>query len=99
MLLFKLTMPNVGSWNGIWTAASNFYGKTKKLSPKLENEMDGKSWFYRWDDGWTACVSCEKMPAREANKAMKKSKGFCGYEWMIASILKHNEILIERKEV
>jgi hypothetical protein len=32
------------------------------------------------------------MSASEARKIARKSKGFCGYDWMIRSIIKHGYI-------
>lgn len=92
MLLFTLTMPNVGSWNGKWSGDGKLYCRSRKLSKDLETALDDKSFFYRWDDGWTACVSVKKLPATEARKFTKKTLGFAGYDWMIDSIIKKGEI-------
>lgn len=43
--------------------------------------------YYRWDDGWEACVSVRRMPVNEARKLERRSDGFCGYDWMITSIV------------
>ena len=94
MILFKLTMPNVGSWNGKWTGEGNLYCISRKLSKPIEENLDGKDFFYRWEDGWSACVSCTKMSAVEARRLTKKSKGFYGYNWMVDSILKYGEIRV-----
>ena len=53
--------------------------------------------FYRWDDGWTACVTTTRVSCAEAKKLDRKSKGFCGYDWMIASIIRHGAIGTERE--
>ena len=91
MILFELTMPNCGSWNGKWTGAGRVYAKTRK-DCQVPKDVIGKDFFYSWDDGWTACVSVKKMDYREAQKIMKYSVGFYGYDWMIESIIKHGEI-------
>ena len=57
------------------------------LDKKRIVELDGKSFSYRWDDGWTACVSCRIVDAKEAAKLRKKNRGFCGYDWMVRSII------------
>lgn len=91
MVAFELSMPNRGSWNGKWSGDGECFirTRTEKSVPK---EYWGKDFYYRWDDGWTACVSLYRVPAAEANKMKRKSKGFCGYDWMIESIIKYGEI-------
>ena len=89
-LLFVLTMPNVGSWNGKWTGASNLYAKIKD-GKSYPNCKEG-NYYYRWDDGWGANVSVERVTAKESHKYSKASRGFCNYDWMIESILHYGEI-------
>lgn len=67
------------------------FARSKKEC-QVPKEVVGKEFFHSWDDGWTACVSVEKMDCREAARIMKKSKGFCGYDWMIESIIKYGKI-------
>ena len=95
MLCFELTMPNRGSWNGRWSGENDYYAilKTERRVGKAKvRELDGEHFHYRWDDGWTAMVSCRKVDATEARKLRRRSKGFCGYDWMVESILRHGEI-------
>lgn len=96
MIVFELSMPGRGSWNGRWSGEDRCYVRTydQRYVPK---EHWNKSFYYRWDDGWEACVTVTQMPAKEARKLAKKSNGFCGYDWMIKSIIKFGEILA-RKE-
>lgn len=104
---FQLTMPNVGSWNGKWTGASKEYFVIRTFTKKevdnnktLSNFRDGgHSWTFPYDfgDGWTARVIAQIVDAPEANNRLKRSAGFCGYEWMIDSILKHGKIIVEDK--
>lgn len=97
IICFELTMPNVGSWNGRWTGESKKYYRfrnlTKKEAEKLLKGKERRSWHYSWDDGWGANVTAEHVYAAEKNKRQRKSAGFCGYEWMIDSILKADTIL------
>lgn len=97
MVVFTLTMPNVGSWNNKWSQADKVFARSfpERVVPKI---LWDNNFYYRWDDGWTACVSVEQMPAREANKIMRKSSGFCGYDWMIKSILENGEIRCESED-
>lgn len=93
ILCFSLSMPNRGSWNGRWSGENDIHVITKSdLSAEKCQELDGKDFFYRWDDGWTACVSCKLMAAREAARLEKRNAGFCGYDWMVRSIVQYGEI-------
>jgi hypothetical protein len=44
-------------------------------------------------DGWGANVRMEAINSLEARMRRKVSSGFCGYEWMIDSIIKNNKII------
>ena len=97
ILCFELTMPNCGSWNGKWSGEKDLHIITKTdrdigLNKKRIQELDGKRFYYRWDDGWTACVSCRIVDAKEAAKLRKRNRGFCGYDWMVKSIILNGEI-------
>ena len=96
MIAFILTIPNVGSWNGRWSGENNLHAivKSDRSVPK---EVIGKYYWYDWDDGWSACVSVEKVDYREGNKLRKKSKGFCGYDWMVESIIKKGVVECKAK--
>lgn len=94
MIVFELTMPNKGSWNNKWSGEGRCYIRVKpeKMVPK---EVWNEDFFYTWSDGWTACVSVRKMPSKEARKLEKQSVGFCGYDWMIKSIINNHKIIKE----
>ena len=94
MIVFELTMPHVGSWNGKWSGADRRYIRTKKECT-VPKELWGKSFDYRWDDGWGACVSVTKMSAREAARLDRMSAGFAGYDWMIDSLIMRGYIVSE----
>ena len=96
MIVFELTMPHVGSWNGKWSGADKRYIRTMD-ERKVPKECWDKDFYYRWDDGWCACVSVTKVDSKEAAKIRKKSAGFCGYDWIIRSIIKNGEIIVEGK--
>jgi hypothetical protein len=95
-------MPNVASWNGKWTGATKKYYVIRTYRGKEENGritdlVNGKefaNFYYRWEDGWGANVRMEIVGPSDARKRKKESAGFCGYEWMIDSILKHGKIII-----
>ena len=95
MIVFELTMHGVGSWNGKWTGADRRYIRTRR-NYDVPKEVWNKDFFHRWEDGWEACVSVNRMTAYEARKLERQSSGFCGYDWMINSIIKHGDIRYER---
>ena len=94
MIVFELTFPNVGSWNGKWSGSDRIYVRTRD-ERKVPKEYWNKDFYYRWEDGWTARVLARRMTVNEARKLEKRSSGFCGYDWMINSIIKHSEIKYE----
>jgi hypothetical protein len=97
ILSFELTMPNVGSWNGKWSGESNLYIKFRNIPKKQAEEiMQGKGvrdFRYNWDDGWSANVKVCQVDSSTKRNLEKRSKGFCGYDWMIDSIIKHDKII------
>lgn len=99
IIAFELTMPGVGSWNGKWTGDKDLFVRCKTLTkPEAEKILGDKSerhFSYRWDDGWRANVLARKIDSAEKKVLEKKSSGFCGYDWMISSIIEHGEIKTE----
>lgn len=92
-LLFKLDMPNRGSWNGRWSGEDNFYAITKTFTTKAGKEkakeiLEKGSFYYSWPDGWGASVSVRQLKKGERIK----SDGFCGYDWMVSSIIEKGYI-------
>ena len=97
-LAYILTMPTNNSWNGKWTGENNFYARTrsyrgKKRELKANQILKNSPYYYRWDDGWSACVEIKKLLPRESQKINRKSSGFIGYDWMIDSIEDIGKIL------
>jgi len=97
MIAFILTMPSIGSWNGKWSGEDNLYAivRAERSVPK---DVVVKSFWYNWNDGWSACVSVEKVDCKTGNTIIKKSRGFCGYNWMVDSIIKNGCIKYNSKE-
>jgi len=104
-ICFQLSMPNVGSWNGKWTGSENLYvmvktfGRSKKALIRLKELCDLKSCYYNFGDGWGASVSIKAVDSAEARKLRKASNGFCGYEWMVSSIIRCNVIYADEDKI
>ena len=104
MVLFKLTMPNIGSWNGKWTGSEKLYakvvnlGRGKKATEKAKEIVDKGYYHYNFGDGWAAGIYTSAINAKEANKIRRKSAGFCGYDCMVDSIIENGKIIAQRPE-
>ncbi len=61
---------------------------------KAASILAGGRYYYYFGDGWGASVSVREVATSEAGKIERKSAGFCGYDWMIDSIIRHGEILV-----
>lgn len=100
ILEFKLSMPNVGSWNGKWSREGEYFAKIitfrGKKSIQRANEIKDKSYYYDFKDGWGASISVRQVDSKEASKLRRKSQGFRGYDWMIDSIVKNGYIVYEK---
>lgn len=89
-------MPGVGSWNGKWTGEDRVHavvknvGASKKAKEKYTKLLG--DYLYRWEDGWCARISVKEVDSAQARTLRKKSSGFCGYDWMINSIIDYGEI-------
>ena len=83
-IIAELTMPSVASWNGRWSGENDRH--TIVVKDRRAKELIGN---YRYDfgDGWSANVEFRKAELRE-----KVSNKFCGYEWMVKSILENGRI-------
>ena len=90
IICFELTMPNVGSWDGHWTQEEEKHLIFKHVSDKFFKENEKKlvgSWYYNFGDGWGALVSGSVIDSKERQKLSKINRGFCGYGWMVQSIM------------
>ncbi len=94
-IIFELTMPNVGSWNGKWSGENGKYTisknitksnfKQKEWQKKFYNKLEkgeNLNYYYNFGDGWSANIEVRKAKPRE-----KVTNKFYGYEWMAQSIL------------
>jgi len=88
-IAFKLSMPGVNSWDNRWSGEAKRYVIVRSTK---RDDIAGNSYGYNFGDGWYACVRAEEVTANEAAMLRRKSDGFCGYEWMVDSIIIHGEI-------
>jgi hypothetical protein len=101
IICFELSMPSNNAWNGRWSGEGRCYariknlGRTKKAEAKAAKILAEGSYYYNFGDGWAARVSVREVSASEAAKIRRKSQGFCGYDWMIDSIIRDGEILVK----
>lgn len=94
ILAFKLSMPRNNSWNGRWSGDEKIYVKTRSFRENKELEarkLIGRH-YYDFGDGWCAAIDVEEVDSSKSRQLNKKSLGFCGYEWMIESLLNSGSI-------
>jgi hypothetical protein len=87
--VFILDMPNNNAWNRQWTGAGNLYCICRSYAPKSEllKNVEQKDYhYYNFGDGWGVSVQIKKVDGKEKTKYQRASKGFCGYDWMVAEI-------------
>lgn len=97
-------MPNRASWNGRWSGEGTLYAKVVNFSnSKAGKEKAAKilshgSYYHRWDDGWGASVAVREVDGKESASIKRRSKGFCGYDWMIENICDHQSCYDKKPE-
>ena len=89
--VFTLSMPNRGSWNGGWSGERDKYVVARNVK---NEDLNGRSFYYNFGDGWGANIHVDVFEEAK-NAAIKGSKGFCGYDWMVDSILNYDRILTD----
>lgn len=98
ILCFELSMPGRGSWNGGWSGEDSFYAICKTFPNSIKStkkclEIVEKGYYsYSWSDGWRAAVTVKQVDSKQAKSIKSKSKGFCGYDWMVDSIINYGAI-------
>lgn len=98
ILVFELSMPNRGSWNGGWSAERDYFAivksfRGKKAEARAAEILAKGSYYYGWSDGWGASVAVRQVNRNESVAARRKSKGFCGYDWMVRTICDYGKIM------
>lgn len=85
-VIFELSMPGNNSWNGKWSGEESTYTVTRRLTEKKFEDLKPR-YTYSFGDGWVAAVAIRQAKPRE-----KVTDRFCGYEWMIDSIIRRGAI-------
>ena len=88
---FTLGMPGKASWNGRWSGEGKLYAIVRRVTNPPVELFGYHS--YSWSDGWCASVEVRVVDSKEAAKLRKRSAGFCGYDWMVDSLLMDGRIL------
>jgi len=100
---FCLSMPSIVSWNGKWSGEGRPYSRVRTFPNNAESKGKAREivahspYFFRWDDGWCAEVEAIPVDCRTATRMARHSCGFCGYDWMIDSIVEHGEIRLPER--
>lgn len=101
-VLFTLSMPCNNSWNNKWSGDDRFYCISKvafrRNKPVYPNLKEG-NYIYGFEDGWVANVNVKFVTPSEAKAAMKKSDGFCGYEWMCDELMATGKISTRQEKL
>lgn len=103
-LVFTLSMPGRASWNSRWSGEERSYCIVKSFASKKAKDKAAKIlergyYSYGWSDGWRAGINVKQADSAGARKARKNSQGFCGYSWMVTSILEHGAIYASHDEI
>lgn len=94
LIAFELTMPGRNSWDGKWSGEDRCYVIVKGLRKPPEL----RSYGYNFGDGWYARVAVFEVSPTTARKLRKQSNGFCGYDWMVDSIIRDGAIYASADE-
>ncbi len=90
MLLFEFSIPKNNSWDGKWSGEGKYYART--LSSRSKGLAEPGTYSYEFGNGWVALIKVSEIDSKKAERILKKSAGFCGYEWMITEIMKYGRI-------
>ena len=88
---FTLSMPSNNAWDGHWSGEDKIYAKIVHLETKPKSTY----YCYAFGDNWVAGITVTPVNSTTARLIRKKSIGFCGYDWMVDSIIQHGKITTE----
>ena len=94
---FYLSMPNNNGWNGRWSGDGGKYVIVKKFTgakgkEKTKSLLQNSYHRHSFGDGWVAGIEIKELTPEVARKDKKSSLGFCGYNWMVDSIILKGKI-------
>lgn len=96
-IAFQLSMPGRSSWNGKWSGEERLYVIVRSFRNQSREQasaiVDPQNYGYPFGDGWFANVSVSEVNEKEAKRLKKQSDGFCGYDWMVDSIISNGNII------
>ena len=97
-LIFELSIPGRASWNGRWSGEETVYaivkpiGRSRSARAKADELLSKRYFSHSWSDGWRASITVTETDGCGARKMRKRSKGFCGYDWMVTEIILYGDI-------
>lgn len=94
VVCFTLTMPGNNSWDGRWSGDECLHAICRWVEDeeKARRLIEGSPYRYDFGDGWIACVTAAQVTRSKAGVIQRKSRGFAGYQWMVASLCEYGEI-------
>lgn len=98
---FVLSMPNRASWNGRWSGEDRPYVLVKSFGQRPNKERLSKlvgNHYYSFGDGWGANVEVKIVDAATSKQLRKKSAGFCGYDWMVDTLVLYGRIMNDNQK-
>lgn len=73
-----------------------FYAHVRDIPKnKAEKILEIERFTYNFGDGWVAAINVSR--AKNPASIRRKSNGFCGYEWMIGSIVEKLKIEVPER--
>ena len=97
ILAFELSMPSNNAWNGRWSGDGECYAIVRAFRKGWPTTIDGapipERATYSFGDGWVAAVSVREVNRGDAARLRRRTRGFCGYDWMVESLLCVGRIL------
>lgn len=104
ILAFRLSMPGVKSWNGRWSGEGKDYVKVVTLRGKAskikgQQILSHGSYHYDFGDGWRARIDVEQIDSAQSARLRRREASFCGYDWMVDSIVKFGKILSTHQQL
>lgn len=100
IVAFELSMPSNNAWDGKWSGDGECYAIVRSFRkgwPTVKGTPIHSYFTYSFGDGWVAAVSVRQVERGEAQKIRNRSRGFCGYDWMVESILESNRIDVPKR--